>query len=61
MATIAWTGKTAAEVLRACEKISGQVASNYADQRAVQTLTITDASPIVITHTKEGVTTTISV
>jgi len=61
MATLTLTGKTAAEVLRAMQLLQGEVAGNYADQRVVQTLTITDASPMVLTHTKEGVTKTFSI
>ncbi len=44
-----------------CDTVKGLVASNYQDSRAVQTLSVTDASPMVVTHTKEGVTTTVSI
>lgn len=61
MATLVLTSKNAAEVMRMCDTVKGLVASNYQDSRAVQTLSVTDASPMVVTHTKEGVTTTVSI
>lgn len=61
MATITLTGKNVAEVCRAAKLLGDAAAASNADNRIVDTLTLTDASPMVLSVTKNGVTTTTSI
>jgi hypothetical protein len=50
MATVTLTGKNASEVRRWCRAILAGI-SPYDDNRALGTVTATDASPMVVTTT----------
>ena len=61
MATITLTGKTAGEVTRIGLAMAA-LAEQYVDNRAVGTMTVTDASPAVISLAlSDGTTRTVSV